>query len=244
MNFTYNIFKSILKILYFIIFGILIGFISSNNFFSTNCNPILLSNLTTTKANSLPWYDKKFYYKGLVSVLQYNSNIVVDLRYATNNNFTKKQIYDKSICLLQEKTLKKLISANEEFNSLGYKIKIWDAFRPKHIQLYLWDLIKDRRFIASPYVNWSRHNRGSAIDITLVTMDNKELEMPTGFDTFSEKSYRNALDISENAKKNSELLSSIMIKHGFKTIDTEWWHFDDSNADIYPLIDLDFSHLP
>ena len=243
MKLKNNIVKSIFKMLCFILINVYLGFILSNYCFFKNCSPILLSDSIVTKANSLPWYKKKFYYKGLVSVLQHAPNILIDLRYASNNNFTGKQIYNRNICLLQEKTLNKLIAANKEFNSLGYKIKIWDAFRPQHIQLQLWDLVKDRRFIASPYIHWSRHNRGAAIDITLVDMNNKELEMPTGFDTFSIKAYRNSSDISLTAKKNSELLCSVMIKHGFKPIETEWWHFDDSEADTYPLIDINFSHL-
>ncbi|WP_238883109.1 M15 family metallopeptidase [Clostridium sp. YIM B02551] len=175
---------------------------------------------------------------GLVPVLDYDESFVIDLRYSTTNNFTGKKIYPVDTCLLQKGTLDKLINANNDFKKLGYKIKIWDAYRPASVQVNLWNLVKDRRFIASPYVSGSRHNRGAAVDITLVDSTGKELEMPTGFDEFNTSAYRTNTNISDTAKKNLELLTSVMEKNGFDTIETEWWHYDDSEADNYPILDI------
>lgn len=171
---------------------------------------------------------------GLVPIKINEYDFVLDLRYATDNNFTGKKVYDAYIAVLQKDTLNKLISANEDFKALGYRIKIWDAYRPAPIQEYFWDIVPDRRYIASPYYNGSRHNRGTAVDVTLVDSKGKELEMPTGFDEFNTTAYRNAF-MSNNVKKNVDLLTEIMVKNGFSPIETEWWHFDDSNADSYPI---------
>ncbi len=181
---------------------------------------------------------KKKEIKGLVMVSDYDDSIAIDLRYATNNNFTEKVVYNADICALQKGTLNKLIAANNDFKKLGYRIKIWDAYRPVEVQEYFWELVKDRRYIASPYVNGSRHNRGAAVDITLVDAKGNELEMPTGFDEFNPSAHRNNTSTSKNARFNASLLTEIMVKHGFAKIETEWWHFDDTEADNYPILDV------
>lgn len=179
---------------------------------------------------------------GLVFVENEDPTIHISLRYATDDNFTGKKIYSYSSCWIQKNTMIKLKEANTEFKRLGYAIKIWDSYRPADVQIYLWSLVKDRRFIANPGKSGSRHNRGAAVDITLVDSNNNELVMPTGFDTFTEKAYRNA-PMSDEAKKNLDLLTSVMKKHGFNTIETEWWHYDDSDADSYPILNIPFEEL-
>lgn len=180
---------------------------------------------------------------GLVSVTEYDPSIIIDLKYATTDNFLNKEIYPFQLALLQESTMIKLRNANEEFKKYGYRIKLWDSYRPYYIQKLLWEEIKDTRFIASPYINGSRHNRGAAVDITLVDENDKELVMPTKFDEFNEKAYRNSQKVSKEASENAKFLCDIMIKHGFTPIETEWWHFDDSNADTFPILDIKFEDL-
>lgn len=181
-------------------------------------------------------YNKEL--NGLVPLSNYDNSFVIDLKYATENNFTGKRVYKANVCALQKSTLNKLIAANEEFKTLGYKIKIWDAYRPSDVQQYFWALVKDRNYIASPYVNGSRHNRGAAVDITLVDKDGKELEMPTVFDEFNPKAHRDNPNMSQKAKANLELLTTVMSNHGFNPIQTEWWHYDDSEADNYPILNV------
>lgn len=175
---------------------------------------------------------------GLVVVSNYDNSFVIDLRYATENNFTGKVVYKTNVCALQKITLSKLIAANDEFKALGYKIKIWDAYRPADVQKYFWSIVKDRRYIASPYVNGSRHNRGTAVDITLVDSKGNEIEMPTGFDQFNTSAHRDNPNISETAKNNLILLTEVMKKHGFTTIETEWWHYDDEDSNKYPILNI------
>lgn len=176
--------------------------------------------------------------EGLIPISNYDDSFVIDLKYATEDNFTGKKVYNVNVCALQKSTLKKLMDANDEFRSLGYKIKIWDGYRPYDVQQYFWGIVSDSRYIANPNANGSRHNRGTAVDITLVDKKGNELEMPTKFDEFSPKAHRDNKNISKKAKENSELLTSIMIKHGFSIIETEWWHFDDVDSANYPLLNI------
>ena len=176
--------------------------------------------------------------KGLVNVADMDSSLILELKYATEDNFTKKAIYPVKVCVLQRETALKLINANEEFKKLGYRIKIWDAYRPMYVQKIFWNIVMDDRFVANPNKNGSRHNRGTAVDVTLVDNFEKELRMPSKYDDFSGKAYRNYEGMDEEERKNINFLTEVMEHHGFLTIDTEWWHFDDSNYYKYDIIDV------
>lgn len=174
---------------------------------------------------------------GLVRVDDLDDTIQIELRYATANNFTGKKIYPASVCLLRKETAQKLVKANKEFRKMGYRIKIWDAYRPLQVQQILWDLVKDSRYVANPQ-RGSKHNRGTAVDITLVDSEGNELVMPTGFDDFSKKASRDYEGMTEEAEKNLNMMTEVMLDCGFTTIRTEWWHFDDKDWANYPLLDI------
>ena len=175
---------------------------------------------------------------GLVNVADMDSNFIFDMKYATEENFTKTQVYPVNVCVLQRETALKLINANNEFSKFGYRIKIWDAYRPMYVQQIFWDIVKDERFVANPNKKGSRHNRGTAVDITLVDDAARELRMPSKFDDFSDKASRNYKNMHEEEIKNIDFLTGVMERHGFMTIDTEWWHFDDSNYNKYEIVDI------
>lgn len=175
---------------------------------------------------------------GLVAVKDIDDSIMLDLKYASTDNFTGKKVYPVDVCLLQKETANKLANANEEFIKKGYRIKIWDAYRPVYVQQIFWDLVKDSRFVANPANGGSRHNTGAAVDITLTDMDGKELKMPSKFDDFSLNAYRNNSKMDAEAKKNMDFLTTVMKENGFVTIDTEWWHFEDSDFVKYKIIDV------
>ena len=177
--------------------------------------------------------------EGLVLVQDMDPNIQVELRYATINNFTKQKVYPLEICALRKATAEKLAKANKEFMKLGYRIKVWDAYRPVSVQRILWDIVPDSRYVANPNNGGSKHNRGTAVDLTLVDENGNELEMPSGFDDFTGKGSRNNPDMTAEAKKNMDLLTEIMVKCGFTTISTEWWHYNDADAAKYDIIDVD-----
>ncbi len=176
---------------------------------------------------------------GLVRVQDVDPNILVELRYATEDNFTGKIVYPNEVCVLRESTAKKLANANKDLMEMGYKLKVWDAYRPVYVQRIFYEIVPDSRFVANPDKGGSKHNRGTAVDVTLVDMEGNELEMPSGFDDFTGKGSRSNKDISENAKRNVEILTNVMIKNGFTTISTEWWHYNDSDSDKYNIIDVD-----
>lgn len=176
---------------------------------------------------------------GFVLVSSLDKDIVIDLKYATLDNFTKKIIYKDNICLLRKNTAQKLVNANVQFKKLGYKIKVWDAYRPVYVQKIFWDMLKDTRFAANPSTGGSIHNKGCAVDVTLVDREGNELNMPSSFDDFSPNAYRTNLKMTDEAKKNMDLLTMYMVNNGFKTIDSEWWHFDDINLKDYEIADVD-----
>ena len=168
-----------------------------------------------------------------VKVVRYIPDIVIDLRYSTENNFTSQQIYDFSDVWLRYGTVKKLMLVQEELKQNGYGLKIWDGFRPPSAQFKLWDICPDPTYVSNPNNGFSSHSRGNTVDITLVYTDGTELTMPTGFDDFSKLADRDYSDCSKEATDNALFLEQLMIKHGFKPYSGEWWHFTDTQS--YPV---------
>ena len=173
----------------------------------------------------------------LVDVTSLDSTFVLDIRYATTNNFTEKQMYDCGKCYLREPVAELLIQAQEDFREMGYRIKLFDCYRPRPIQYKLWEVVPDARYVARPWVG-SVHNRGGAVDLTLVDENGNELEMGTDYDFFGEESHQDFTDLPENVLENRALLKKVMQKHSFSPIRTEWWHFDYNQNKLYPLSDL------
>lgn len=180
--------------------------------------------------------------QGLVELVKLDDSLVIDIKYATTDNFTGKKIYTTPMCLIHKNVAQKLINANNEFKALGYRIKVFDAYRPYSAQQVLWDAAQDKSYVANPK-NGSVHNRGAAIDITLVDKDGKEIPMPSGYDEFSKRSHLNYNECSQELIGNRELLGKIMVKYGFKRISKEWWHFDDVDAQKYPILDIPFEEF-
>lgn len=231
LNFTIRIFIMILLFISFLILGG-INFIYSEGIYSNN--KIIIHNVS----NSNNDFKYPLGINGLTLLNSFEHDMILDIRYASKNNFTNKVLYDADACILRDDTLRKLLNAQKEFKSLGYNIKIWDAYRPYYVQKILWDILPNSNYIANPYTSGSNHNRACAIDITLTDLTGYEIDMPTGFDEFSIKAHRDYVGASDQQIKNAELLKNVMIKHGFKPIYTEWWHFDDINYLSYPIINI------
>ncbi len=164
----------------------------------------------------------------IVILQQYIPGILVELRYATEQNFTGKVIYDFSEACLRKGTADKLAAAQQILQKQGLGLKVWDALRPVEAQFVLWQVVPDARFVADPHHGYSNHSRGNAIDLTLVDADGRELEMPTGFDSFTPQASRNYMGISAKARENAMLLQQLMEAQGFLPNPHEWWHFDDA----------------
>ena len=186
--------------------------------------------------------DELFAYKNLVNVRDIDPTIIVELRYATESNFTEQILYPFELCLLRKSTAKKLAAVQAEVREDGYRLKIWDAYRPLGVQEKLWEVVSDPVYVANP-AQGSNHNRGAAVDVTLVDKDGKELVMPTGFDGFSEQASRNYSNIPEEAEKNMNYLTEAMIRNGFTPIQSEWWHYNDENIQDYDLLDVSFEEF-
>lgn len=181
-----------------------------------------------------------------LEVSRFIPEILLDIRYATSNNFTKEKLYPYARCYLHRDALIALSKVQQELNQKNLRLKIYDGYRPLSMQQKLWDLVQDSRFVANPEVNRGGHPRGTAVDLTLVDHDGNELEMPSPFDTFDERAHSQYPHCSELAKANRELLREVMERHGFIQLPTEWWHFDlaEGRDDIlYPASDLSFAQL-
>ena len=138
--------------------------------------------------------------------------------------------------MLHKNTAAKLVAANEEFESMGYRLKLFDGYRPQFYQKELKDRALEINkswgsYIADP-VKGSHHNRGVAVDVTLTDLEGRELSMPSGYDHFGVEAHISYNGCTQEQKNNRELLASVMTKHGFRRISSEWWHFDD--VDLRP----------
>jgi D-alanyl-D-alanine dipeptidase len=164
-----------------------------------------------------------------VNLKDYSQDFVYDMKYATTDNFLKAKLYDCAECFLRLKTVNALVEANKKFIKKGYKIKIFDCYRPLDIQKKMWKIVPNPEYVANP-AKGSIHNRGGAVDITLVDSNGKELEMGTSFDYFGIEASHKYLNVSEEVKANRELLKRIMNKNGFNSFDSEWWHYNLRSA--------------
>lgn len=178
----------------------------------------------------------------LVNIKEVNPHIIVDMRYATEDNFAKKKLYDSNTCFLRRSTAAKLDAVQKELERMNLGLKVWDCYRPLSVQWALWAILPDERYVADPKKG-SRHNRASAVDLTLVDSQGKELQMPTGFDDFSLKAGHRYQDLPDQAIRNRELLKSQMEKAGFIPLPEEWWHYDDENWMQFDIIDVRFQDL-
>ena len=166
----------------------------------------------------------------LVRVVDHIPHIAVELKYATEDNFTGAVIYDFSDAYLRYGTVRKLAQVQDALEERGMGLKIWDAYRPVAAQFRLWEVCPDPTYVANPNTGFSSHSRGNTVDVTLVDAEGGELSMPTGFDDFSPLADRDYSDCEAVPADNARLLEELMKEHGFKPYAGEWWHFTDSTA--------------
>lgn len=162
-----------------------------------------------------------------VRVRDYIPDLVVDLRYATPDNFTGRVIYAYDDAWLRYATVCKLARAQELLGDRGYRLCIWDAFRSAQSQQTLWQVCPDGNYVADPSKGYSGHTRGDTVDVTLVTAAGETVEMPSGFDDFSALADREYSDVSQAAAAHAALLEEVMTACGFVGYDKEWWHYSD-----------------
>ncbi|MDN3550977.1 M15 family metallopeptidase [Mucilaginibacter aquaedulcis] len=181
--------------------------------------------------------------KQLVEIKRYIPQIILDIRYATNNNFMHRRMYQQARAFARLPVVKALQQVEADLQTRGLGLKIYDAYRPYSVTVKFYEMTSDTNFVANPRLG-SKHNRGCAIDLSLIDLKTgKELDMPTGFDSFSRKAAANYPDVSPAQLNNRELLKTIMQAHGFKVLNTEWWHYDFNGWTGYELLDIPFQVL-
>lgn len=182
--------------------------------------------------------------KELVDLEKFIPGIILDIRYATTNNFTKEKIYNLAKAYARKPVAVALKKAQEDFRKLGYGIKIYDAYRPYSATVKFYEVMKgDTTYVANPYKG-SRHNRGCALDMTLVNLKTgKELQMPTAWDAMQKESWPSTPVADPEVRKNRDTLISVMEKNDFKVYTTEWWHFDFIGWEKFEVMGIDFEEL-
>jgi D-alanyl-D-alanine dipeptidase len=173
----------------------------------------------------------------LVDLQRTIPGVVLDIRYATTNNFTGQLLYPSSKCFLRRATAEKLARVQDELKPMGLGLKVYDGYRPLSVQRKMWQVYPHAGYVADPK-RGSRHNRGAAVDLTLVDSNGNELPMPSPFDSFTETAHRNSTNALPNQITNRNLLERVMVKNGFEGLPTEWWHFDDRDWRRYGLMDI------
>lgn len=177
----------------------------------------------------------------LVDVRSVAPGVVVEMRYAGSDNFTGQALYDCGRCFLRPETAAKVARAEQELRTRGLSLKMWDCYRPLSVQRLFWSIVPDPRFVADPRKG-SRHNRGTAVDVTLVDAAGRELEMPTRFDDFTPRAAHGETRLPAQVVRNRRLLRETMERAGFRLLPTEWWHYDDADGSG-ELLDIPFGEL-
>jgi D-alanyl-D-alanine dipeptidase len=166
----------------------------------------------------------------------------LDIRYATANNFTQQIIYPEAKAYLVKPAGEALEQVANDLAKRGLFLKIFDAYRPLSAQRKLWDVYPNPEFVADPKTG-SRHNRGAAVDLTLVDSLGNELPMPTTYDEFIPQASHSYTELSDTVLANRTLLKTSMMQFGFEPLDSEWWHYDFKGWENFPVLDIDFKQI-
>lgn len=160
--------------------------------------------------------------------------VELDIRYATANNFTGAPVYRRAACYLRRAAAERLDQAIRLAAAQGWRLRIFDAYRPAEAQQKLWDHTPDPDFLADPR-RGSPHSRGVAVDLTLIGSGGAGMDMGTPFDAFTPLSHHGAA-VSAAAQRNRHLLLGIMTAAGWDFYRNEWWHYQLFRAADYPLL--------
>lgn len=168
-----------------------------------------------------------------VDIQTLDPSILLDIRYATDNNFTESKIYDCPRCLLRPKVAEAVLEIHKSLKVKGLGLKMFDCYRPAPYQQRLWDKVPDPRYVMHPK-RGSQHSRGAAVDLTIVDSLGNELDMGTPYDFFGEEAHHPYTKLPKQVLVNRKLLKSTMEAAGFRSIRTEWWHYS-LKGNSYPL---------
>ncbi|MDE3022749.1 MAG: M15 family metallopeptidase [Pseudomonadota bacterium] len=181
---------------------------------------------------------------GLINIKDIIPRILLDIRYATSDNFYMRPVYSCAVAYLREPVAKALARSQHTLDKQGLSLKIFDAYRPFSVQELFFSYIPDPVFLKKPIrlnglmLDGSNHSRGSAVDLTIVDANGRELEAPTPFDEFSDRAKGGYQGGSAQSRKNRDYLKAVMMDEGFLPLESEWWHFDGPDYGSYDLLDI------
>lgn len=173
----------------------------------------------------------------LTLITEEQDSVVIEMAYATANNFTGTAVYSNQDCYLHYAAARQLKRAVQLLAPLNMQLKIWDAYRSRAAQAELFKIMPDPDYVSDPETGICSHCRGVAIDVTVIDQHGRELNMGTGFDDFRPLAHHGNEQISEEAQRNRLLLAGVMGIAGFDSIDTEWWHYQLRDVMSYPIIE-------
>ena len=182
--------------------------------------------------------------RAMVNIKQYVPGVITDLRYTTRNNFTHQALYPVITTTYSRRPAAEALAlVQQALHNKGLGLKVFDAYRPYRVTKKMWVLIHDDRYVANPSKG-SGHNRGTAIDLTIVDLQTKqELNMGTGFDNFTDTAHHSFTQLPAGVLANRQLLRSLMEQHGFTALESEWWHYNLKNADRFEVLNISFKAL-
>lgn len=192
-----------------------------------------------------PLEEDTFRTPDLVDLAELDQRLLLDIRYASAQNFMSTPFYREARAYLQRPAAAALLRALDDLWGEGYGIIVFDAYRPWFVTKMFWDATPDslKHFVAPPE-NGSRHNRGAAVDVALYDADTGEpVEMPSGYDEFTERAYVDYDGASRSARRHRELLRAAMERHGFAVYPYEWWHFDHEDWQDYAILNVPFEDI-
>ncbi|MBL7871089.1 MAG: M15 family metallopeptidase [Cyclobacteriaceae bacterium] len=179
----------------------------------------------------------------LVNLEKFIPGIALEIGYATTNNFTGTKIYSLPRAYARKPVAEALKKIQTELKKQGLALKIFDGYRPYSATVMFYETYHDTTYVASPYKG-SRHNRGCALDLTLIDLKTgKEIQMPTEWDSFKKEAWPTTPVADPVIRKNRKTLIDVMEKHGFKVNASEWWHFDFVGWQKFSVMDIDFEEL-
>ncbi|MCC7475196.1 MAG: serine hydrolase [Pirellulales bacterium] len=181
----------------------------------------------------------------LVELIALDPSIKFDIRYATKNNFLGTEFYKEARAFMQRPAAEALVRVHKNLMKKGYGLVVYDAYRPWYVTKMFWEGTAgdQHKFVADPSQG-SKHNRGCAVDVTLVELKTgKAVEMVSGYDEMSFRSYPFYPGGASNSRWYRSLLRDAMLEEGFTGYETEWWHFDYKDWEQYPIGTVSFEEI-
>ena len=172
-------------------------------------------------------------------------DVIVSMQLSTEETTIKVPFYNRNLCMIQYDLLPKLKEAIELLAADGYTLVIYDAYRPTSVQQRWFDVVRQHKWVADPSRGMGGvHDRGTAIDISIIDRSGNLVEMPTPMHTFTEAASRLSTTMTDTARKNMNYLKEVMVSCGFDIINSEWWHFQDVNTLYYLPTDHPIDEIP